>query len=191
MTTYVVSTPDCVCDLESVKTLVVDHNTRILLGHAFPAVVETLDPKTLIGNPMHHLSEDICEMLWETGVLVRTQHQNAKGKQVALADGTLLWNYAWGQASFAELSVQQLEAVAWDLRAHRHFAHVSIIEEPDPNGPAHPELQEECGACGALDCEEVHVTQEELEGMPWEYVVPPDHPGSAYYTGEELTGASE
>ena len=115
---------------ETVKATVVEHNVQILRGLSFPGTV--FKPNELLGDPNYMLRERGCVVLTEIGALVRTPVMD-NGRQMRLQEGSLLWDYAWNPEVtdwVSLLSEQQLADLAWDLRYHRNFAHVSLVGEP-------------------------------------------------------------
>lgn len=121
--------------VEDVKQTVINRNSGILMGCEFPA--NTLSLRDLVGNPNFNLSEHVCAMLTEVGMLSRTPALNDNGRQRKLKNGELLWDYSWVDNPnnlLLTLTQNQLHALAWDLRHHRNFVHISVVnEDPTPS----------------------------------------------------------
>lgn len=121
-----------VADDASLKQEVIRQNSLILRG-GWPANVPFLGgAKDLIGNPNYFLSESICEMLLAEGILTRTEllDENRKQRKITLnKKEEVLWNYSWAEGSLESLSEENLQALAWDLRSHQNFCHISLVSE--------------------------------------------------------------
>lgn len=123
--------------VEDIKAMVVEKNTAILLGNDFPGATPFLSIKDLIGDPNAYLSESVCEMLTEVGVLSRFAVLTPDGKQAKLHDKSLLWEYEWslnrdggGEGTRTlVLSPEQLSVLSWELRNHPNFVHVSVVND--------------------------------------------------------------
>lgn len=108
-----------------VKNNVVSYNTYMLKND------QTLALHDRIGDPNYFLPDESCEVLAEVGALLRTPLMDG-ARQAQLHDGTLLWEYAWNPEVtewVPLLTDQQLADLAWSLRYHLRFAHISVLDE--------------------------------------------------------------
>lgn len=123
-----------VADDASIKQEVIRQNSSILCG-GWPSNVPFIGGiKELIGNPNYFLSESICEMLCEESILSRTPTLDENGKQRKLklkGKDELLWDYSWTDVSLEVLSDDKIVQLAWDLRFHRNFCHISTIDNEE------------------------------------------------------------
>jgi hypothetical protein len=135
MSYFILNRPECVVGevdnqpdtLDHLEKLLVRENTKILREQCFPGNMHKLfSVKSLIGNPNDWLSEKVLDMLVTAGVCTRTpvMHNDV---HVKFLDGGLLWDYAWSDVLFSELSDEQLAQVAWDLRNHENFVHLTVV----------------------------------------------------------------
>lgn len=118
--------------VDDVKATVIELNLAILMEKDFPGDIPFLSVKELIGDPNYGISDHVCAMLAEAGVLTRTPVLDANGRQSKIKidkEEELLWNYTWNEMSIQELSLEQLYDLAWDLRQHPNFCHVSVVND--------------------------------------------------------------
>ncbi len=119
--------------VDDVKATVIELNLGILTEKEFPGTVPFISVKELIGDPNYGMSDHICAMLFEAGVLTRTPVLDDNGRQSKIKldkdKEELLWDYQWSEASLHELSLEKLYDLAWDLRQHPNFCHVSVMNE--------------------------------------------------------------
>lgn len=125
--------------VDDVKTPVVNVNIGILQGKVFPGGVPYISLYDMIGDPNHNLSDRTCQMLFDEGLLGRTAVLNVYGKQEKLKldndSEELLWDYAWLQQTsptLYDLPKEKLSELAWDLRHHPNFCHISVVTDTEP-----------------------------------------------------------
>lgn len=124
--------------IEDIKAVVIERNLAILNGQEFPGTTPFLSDRDLIGDPNAFLGDATCEMLFAAGFLSRTPVLDENGKQRKLdakytgIEDDFLWDYAWvspNDGTLVALSEEDLSALAWELRNHPNFVHVSVVND--------------------------------------------------------------
>jgi hypothetical protein len=141
MRTFIIHRPvNAALNENDLRQSVTEWNASILLGESFPGVIAWTSVKELIGDPNYAFSDSVAELLYNNGVLDRTPvmrdaHQQAK---VKIGDTEqLVWDYTWGVKTFESLSPDNLNVVAWDLRLHQHFMHITVVDGDEPLDSTH------------------------------------------------------
>lgn len=125
MKEYLVHVPIVVCE-DEIREFVTGLNIDLIRRNPDAEAIHAT-----IGNPNTFLSQEICDMLTEAGMLTREPVLDENGKQskIKLDGSPLLWHYTWTDKTFAVLSEEQITALAWDLRANPYMCHISGVLE--------------------------------------------------------------
>lgn len=114
------------------QSTLIANNIRLLRDASFPAVV-IHGITNLLGDPNSNLSAEVCEMLVEAGFLSKQSWGRLP------SDKSEVFYYTWEtELDVGKLTLEQLTLLAWDLRHHPNFCHVSYVTEYKKR-PLHPE----------------------------------------------------
>jgi hypothetical protein len=125
--TFIVAGPVQVYENEeNVRDYIVSRNFSILKEAYFPAS-PFVTIKDLIGDPMC-LTDECCDKLTECGVLTRAHatHNDGSLMWTKIGDDKIpVFEYVWASGDVQSAPEETLRLLAWELRHHPRFFHVT------------------------------------------------------------------